>query len=187
MSYRSSGSKTIKICYGLFFKLRHLLPSSTLLTLYKTLFEPHLNYCNTIWANTFPTHLKKLESLQNKIIRAISWSKVNSSTSHVFAQYGLLKLREQTYLHNACVMYQVISGINSRLHELIPIHQPYHTYDTRNKHLVFGKTRRLVGTEMSVVCRGPKIWNTLSTTLKAAQSISIFKRQLKKQLLSSYK
>ena len=28
---------------GLFFKLRHLLPSSTLLTLYKTLFEPHLN------------------------------------------------------------------------------------------------------------------------------------------------
>ena len=55
---------------GLFFRLRHLLPRYTLLTLYRTFFEPHINYCNIIWGNTYGTHLKKLESLQKKIIRA---------------------------------------------------------------------------------------------------------------------
>ena len=44
---------------GLFYKIRHILPLSALLTLYKTLFEPHLNYCNVIWCNTLPSQLKK--------------------------------------------------------------------------------------------------------------------------------
>ena len=45
---------------GLFYKIRHFLPLSTLLTLYKSLFEPHITYCNIIWCNTFPSHLLKL-------------------------------------------------------------------------------------------------------------------------------
>ena len=38
---------------SLFYKIRYFLPLSALSTLYKTLFEPHLNYCNVIWCNTF--------------------------------------------------------------------------------------------------------------------------------------
>ena len=171
---------------GLFFKLRHLLPRSVLLTLYKTLFEPHLIYCNIIWDNTYPSHLKKLETLQKKIIRAISWSRANSPTSHLFALYGILRLKEHIYFHNACTMYRVVFGSNNRLSELIPICGPLHTHNTRNKHLIVGKKRQLIGTSMGVVCRGPQIWNELDNSLKASQSISIFKHRLKKHLLSSY-
>ena len=57
---------------GLFYKLRHILPLSALLTLYRSLFEPHIFYCNTIWCNTYPTNLNKLKVLQNKINRVIS-------------------------------------------------------------------------------------------------------------------
>ena len=59
---------------GLFYKIRHYLPKSAMIVLYKTLFEPHLDYCNVIWCNTYETHLSKLLVLQRKIIRAISWS-----------------------------------------------------------------------------------------------------------------
>ena len=171
---------------GLFFRLRHLLPRSTLLTLYKTLFEPHLNYCNIIWGNTFSTDLAKLKSLQKKIIRAISWSKPNSPTSHIFYKYGILRLNELIYFQNACTMYQVAFGLNSRLCELVPIYGPVHNYDTRNKHLITGKDRRLVGPGRSVACVGPQIWNELNNKLKKAQSISSFKHLLKKQLLNKY-
>jgi len=43
----------------LFYKIRHFPPLSALFMLYKTLFEPQLNYCNVIWCNTFTSHLKK--------------------------------------------------------------------------------------------------------------------------------
>ena len=172
---------------GLFFRLRHLLPRSILITLYKTLFEPHLNYCNIIWGNTCPSHLEKLKSLQKKVIRAICWSKANSPTRHLFAQHGILRLEELTYYQNACTMYQVTYGHNNRLSELIPISCPQHTYDTRNKHHITGKERRLVSTSRGVVCRGPQIWNELSDNLKKAPSISTFKHHLKASLLKLYK
>ena len=61
-------TKKLSKYVGLFFKLRHFLPGKALVTLYRSLFEPHLNYCNIIWSNTFPSHLWKLTILQKKII-----------------------------------------------------------------------------------------------------------------------
>jgi len=69
----------------LFYKIRHFLPLSALFMLYKTLFEPHLNNCNVIWCNTFTSHLKKLESLQKKAIRALSLSEINSTPSALYS------------------------------------------------------------------------------------------------------
>ena len=84
---------------GLFYRVRHLLPQSALLTLYKTLFEPHLNYCNVIWGNTFPSHLKKLQALQKKVIRALAWAEINSSSLPLFHRFQLLRLTEKIEFH----------------------------------------------------------------------------------------
>ena len=138
-----------------FYKIRHFLPLSTLLTLYKSLFEPHITYCNIIWCNTYPSHLLKLQSLQKKIIRAISWSKFNAPTASLFHSYGLLKLPEINTYHNACTMYQVVNNMNTRLCELVPISRPLHTHYTRKKHLITGKVRKLKSTSLSIVSRFP--------------------------------
>ena len=165
---------------GLFYKIRHFLPLSALLTLYKTLFEPHLNYCNVIWCNTFTSHLTKLVSLQKKVIRALSWSEINSPTHPLFHRFQLLRLAELNVYHNACLMFQIVNRLNPRLSSLVPISSPQHTYPTRTKSQISGKLRRHVRTSMSVVCRGPQIWNRIDDGLKVLPSISNFKKQLKK-------
>ena len=161
---------------GLFYKIRHFLPLSTLLTLYKSLFEPHITYCNIIWCNTYPSHLLKLQSLQKKIIRAISWSKFNAPTASLFHSYGLLKLPEINTYHNAYTMYQVVNNMNTRLCELVPISRPLHTHYTRKKHLITGKVRKLKSTSLSIVSRGPQIWNKLEGFIKMSQSFLAFKK-----------
>ena len=171
---------------GLFSKLRHFLPFSALLTLYKTLFEPHLNYCNVIWCNTFPTHLLKLKSLQKKIIRIITWSDFDAHTAPLFHRYGLLRLDELNTYHNACLIFQVVNSMNTRLCNLIPISSPQHAYYTRNLDHIAGKFRRLDNPSLSVVCRGPVIWNDLPIHLKMLYSFSKFKRDLKQYLSSTY-
>ena len=88
---------------GLFFKLRDYLPLSALLILYRSLFEPHLFYCNIIWCNTFPSYLHKLQSLQNKVIRTIFWAHFREHTGPLFEGPGILKLADLNVFLNLCI------------------------------------------------------------------------------------
>ena len=171
---------------GLFFRLRHFLPLSALLTLYKTLFEPHLSYCNIVWSNTCPSYFLKLERLQKKAIRALSWSPFNSHTPPIFHRLNLLRLTEFNTFQNGCTMFQVVHGLSPRLSDLLPISRPQHQYDTRYKHHITGKKRRLKCTSRSIACRGPELWNHLDEDLKLPYSFSIFKSKLKTTLLQTY-
>ena len=171
---------------GLFFKLRHFLPLEALLTLYQSLFVPHIDYCNIIWCNTFPTYLSKVQILQKRVIRAITWSKWDAPSDPLFHKYNLLKLPEQNTLHNACAMFSVVNKLNNRFCDLIPISLPTHTHDTRKKHYFKGKKRNLKCTSRSVVCRGPKMWNELENNITKSRSLPVFKRNLKRQLLQKY-
>ena len=119
-------------------------------------------------------------------MRAISWSEFNAPTRMLFKQHNLLQLTEFNYFQNACVMYQTVHKMNLKLCELIPIFLPLHTHATRNKNLITGKKRKLKCTSFSITCRGPQIWNELDNALKMSQSISIFKKRLKSQLLTMY-
>ena len=171
---------------GLFYKLRHFLPKSAMIVLYKTLFEPHLDYCNVIWCNTYETHLSKLLILQRKIIRAISWAERSAHAPPLFLRLGLMRLTDFNEYHNVCIMFQVVNGLNTRLCELVPISYPQHKYSTRNTDHIYGKERRLVCTGHSVVCRGPQIWNRLDASLKKVTSFSKFKKKIKDLLMSTY-
>ena len=116
----------------------------------------------------------------------MSWSECNAPTRSLFHHFGLLRLTEMNVFHNACVMHQIIHKTNHRLCELVPVCGPRHAYDTRKKHLITGKKRRLKRTRLSFACRGPQIWNELDESLRVETSISIFKKKLKIKLLSSY-
>ena len=170
---------------GLFYKIRHFLPTPTLLTLYKTLFEPHLNYCTIIWGNTNPSFLIKLERLQKKIIRAISWSRFGAPSRPIFQRFGLLRLPELITYHNACTMFEVVHNLNSRLSELVPVYWPDHPYDTRNKEDISGKKRLLEKTRLGIAYKGARIWNKIDEWMKSLLFRS-FKKALRENLLDSY-
>ena len=117
-------TKKLSKYVGQFYKLRHSLPVSALLTMYKTLFEPHLSDCNVIWSNNFPSYLLKLEILQKKAIHALSWSTGNAPTRPLFHCYGILRLTEFNLFHNACITFEAVNGLNPRLSGLLPICRP---------------------------------------------------------------
>ena len=124
--------------------------------------------------------------LQRKVIRAISWSERNAHTPPLFFRYGLSRVAEFNEYHNACTMFQVVNDLNPRLSELVPIYYPNHSYSTRNSDHIHGKDRMLECTRLSVVYRGPQIWNNLDNSLKDMKSFSSFKKNLKRLLISHY-
>ena len=116
---------------GILSKLKHLLPTYILRTLYNTLFIPHLTYGILAWG----FDLNRLYKIQKKAIRIITNSKFNAHTSPLFKHQNLLNLDD-------LFSFNVIKFYFNYLHnDLPPFFQSFsittraeiHNYNTRQR------------------------------------------------------
>ena len=92
------------------YRVRFLLDKDSLLTLYYSLFYPHLTYCCEIWANTTKTKLQVLFIKQKRAIRIINNVGFYDHTNGLFIKCNLLKFEEIVKSKTACIMYKVFNG-----------------------------------------------------------------------------
>ena len=83
--------KFAKTC-GIFFNVRYLLPTSTLITLYNALFMPFLQYGIVAWGQTFESHIVPLLKLQKRAVRAISHQPFLAHSLPIFKGLKLLRI-----------------------------------------------------------------------------------------------
>ena len=79
---------------GILYKCKRLFHQRTLLTLYNSFIYPHLNYCNTVWCNTYSSYLEPLSKLQTRAVRMITGSRKYDHTDPLFMNLKLLKLKQ---------------------------------------------------------------------------------------------
>ena len=62
-----------KMCnsLGILRRIKHFVPQSSLVTIYNTMFLPHLDYGIIVWSNCGDSNLSKLQKLQNTAMRII--------------------------------------------------------------------------------------------------------------------
>ena len=71
---------------SIFNKLRNMLPSSCLRSIYFALAHPHILYGIEIYANTRPTYLKPLNVLNNKLLRILQNQHLQTPVAHLYWQ-----------------------------------------------------------------------------------------------------
>ena len=69
---------------GVICKLSKSLPLDLLHTLYNTLIDPYLQYCDIAWATCSTSSVDKLFRMQNKDTRIITGSKWKSHIDNLF-------------------------------------------------------------------------------------------------------
>ena len=79
---------------GMIIKARNYLSRKGLLTLYYTFVYPYLTNCNHIWGNIYPSNLKRVCVLQNKIVRIIAGVKPRESAGPWYDSLGIMKLTD---------------------------------------------------------------------------------------------
>ena len=82
-------SSNVSKAIGILTRIKNVVPSRILLTLYYTLVYPYLCYCNIIWACAGPTVLENMIVMQKRVVRIISHSSYNASTSAIFYRLHL--------------------------------------------------------------------------------------------------
>ena len=96
---------------GFLKRTRSYLPKSSLITLYRTLTETHLTYCNVIWGQCGETLKFNLQALQNRASRAIAGQKFkHADQSRLLVEYGWLNVRNMNKMGMGICMYKILNG-----------------------------------------------------------------------------
>ena len=77
---------------AMFYRIRYYLSNNALRSIYYSLTCSHLQYAIGVWGGAGKTALKRLNVLQNKVLRAMTYSSYKSRVSPLYKKLNLLKI-----------------------------------------------------------------------------------------------
>ena len=153
-------NKKLSRANGILSKLRYYAPLETCLQVYYAIFYSHLVYGCIIWGLTSEENLKKIEVLQRKCIRIITFSDFRSHTNHLFIKHKILKVRDVIKLNQLKLVYEFFGNVlPSDLQNLFTLSSDIHNYFLRRRLHVPGVSTSTYG-KLSIKYSCPVLWNS---------------------------
>ena len=170
-------------------RVKHVLTSSALYSLYCTLVMPYLTYCCEVWGNNYKTRIHSLFILQKRAIRICLNTDYKCHTKPLFYQLRSLNVFDTIDFNSLVFMYKAFHNLlpTSLLSYFKKVNDS-HNHNTRNNTLSFKvRYRRTSKKALSICVKGTKMWNALSSDIKLSRNVNAFKKMLKALLLENYK
>ena len=155
-----------------------------MISIYYTLCYPHLVYCLSIWASTWPSFICKLEIAQNKILRCIFHLGKFDSTGNILCEYKLLTFYN---IHKCFLLLTMFKNVTFR--QGIPVFRVseiIHSTRINNANIICPRYRTTLF-KNSLFYLGPQLWNSLPEHIKIlyySASLPQFKRKIKDYLFT---
>ena len=174
---RSSINKKIASGIGAIKKIRYFVSTPSLNCIYNALIPSQFDYCNIVWGNCGKTLFDRLQKLQNRAARVLTFSRYDADANRLFRQLNWKDLSTQFQIQKALMVYK-------SLNDLVPgylsskfvkrYETRYSLRDSVNKVIVpFPRTNFM---KNSFSYSGAVLWNSLPCDMREGKSYSQFKR-----------
>ena len=176
-------SKLSSVC-GVLSKVRHYLDRSSLMLIYNSLFDSRLRYGLLGWGTASQQHLSRLEILQNRAVRFITFSSFRTSAAPLYSCLKILPLKEQLFLQRTVFMHSLhYKNLPFAFNSYCQL--PSHRYPTRykiseNYALPCPATNRA---QRSIKFTGPKAWAEVPDECKEIAYKKPFSKKFKEHIL----
>jgi hypothetical protein len=165
---------------GVIRRVSHNLSKDVLLSLYHTLVQPYLDYCNIVWASGHSGLIEKLQIAQKRIVRIVCNLSWNAHTRPTFLKLNILHIVEINTFQIGCFMYRAMKGLlPSHLMQYFTPTNAIHSHYTRHCNDLYLSRHRTSIRADSIRIRGVKVWNAVTTSIQQAPSFPIFKKNFK--------
>ena len=91
-------------------RTRPFVPGDTLLSIFNSLVQPHFDYCSVVWGNCTKTLFTKLQKLQNRAARIITYSSYAVNADLLIEKLGWRKLDSQRQILKATMVFKSLNG-----------------------------------------------------------------------------
>ena len=86
------------------------MPRQTLITIYISMVQSQFYYCSVVWGCCSQSLSQKLQKLQNRAARVITFPNFASSIEELFRELRWVKLDRQRSVDKAIMVYNVVNG-----------------------------------------------------------------------------
>ena len=165
----------------------NFLPRKTLVTLYQSLVESSLTYCNTVWGNCGLTLKNKLQTLQNRAARVVTRTKYSSvEPNELLKNLRWLNVQQLIDLDTAVMVHKSIhKNTPLYLSDLFQKQNVIHSHNTRSAKIsLFPTHAKLNFGQKCFSHYGCSLWNKLDRDVQAIENLEKFKKTLKNKFLS---
>ena len=170
---------------GIISRLRHFIPTSILLDIYRSLIHPYISYGLPVWGQTTKTNLKIILILQKRALRLIFFVNKTEHAIPLFVRANILPVDMLYYKSMSILMHDInCKTAPSKLLDLFTPADSVHSYNTRSASAgrFYIKHSRLKQESHSFSRIGCKIWNGLPEHLRTKNKTTI-KKCLQQTLL----
>ena len=167
-------SKKIASGIGALKRCRSSIPQSMLKSVFNALIQPHFNYCSEVWGHCNKTLSDRLQKLQNRSARILTFSNYDASAHPLFEQLNWRSLETQRKIQEATMVYKSIHGLApDYLGSLFTRNESnYFLRNSENKLSVpLPRTNFL---KNSFSYQGAVLWNSLPPELRQTDSLKTF-------------
>ena len=174
---------------GIIARLRHFVPSGTLLTPYISLISPYLIYGLTVWGQAPQIYLNQILVLQKRALRLIYFAPYRSPAIPQFISSRCFPIRLLYFQAVSILMHGVFDNLEPRnISKLFSSANVIHTYSTRFSSAgnLYIKYSGLTHQIKSFSRRGVIIWNNIPPDLRKLRKLC-FKNKMRHYLLQILK
>ena len=168
--------KSAKVLAALRSWLRPICPQSTLVTIYKSLVLPHLDYCSAVWGCIGNGLSQKLEKLQNRAARIITGSGWDVRFAQILLALIWKSLADRRAKQLKSLMLKTVNNLVSEyLSGKLASVNTIHRHNLRGaQHNLFIPRPDTEALKKSFRHRGAVTWNSLSAEAKQATTLNSF-------------
>ena len=95
---------------GMLSIIRHYVPKNTLRNIYFAIFSSILTYGAQVWGQALNKQITRIQKIQNKAIRIISFADFKDSSTPLYHKLNILKLTDHVNLQNFLFVHSTLKG-----------------------------------------------------------------------------
>ena len=159
-----------------------MLDRDTLLSLYKTLILPILDYGDFVYHGISQQDSDTLQKLQNTACRAILRADMYSSIAGMHEELNVNMLYQRRCQHIVAQMFKFAHSLGPKSCQNLVVYMcDKHHVKTRaaDNLLLYIPQTRLKVTDNDFAVLGPRLWNQLPENIRAIDTLNDFKREIK--------
>ena len=153
-----------------------LCPQSTLVTIYKSLILPNLDYCSAVWGCIGNGLSQKLEKLQNRAARIVTGSGWDVRSAQILRALNWESLADRRARQLKSLMFKTANNlVPEYLSDKFTSVNTVHRHNLRGaQHNLFIPRPNTEALKKSFCYRGAVTWNSLSVEAKQATTLNSF-------------
>ena len=148
--------------------------------MFSALVMPYFNYRGAVWGNIYMGLADKLQKMQNRAARILTFSNYEVRSSVLLDELGWERLEYVRLKQLAVTMYKIHNNLSpSYLRRIFTNTSNVHSHNLRNSELNYYVPRpRTESAKGSLHYRGSVLWNKIPSEIRKLPSLNVFKTSI---------